>query len=96
MNMSEGEKFVWAATYSQCLRDNHEKSRHLVAGIPLEDGLKIERGFAVDAIESADIAVRLLRRAGNKIKDGWGEDSTTFKSYCEMTNYTGHVKDKKG
>jgi hypothetical protein len=85
--MTEGEKLVWAAAYATKYMENMQPSR-----IPKEclvpSGDKKwhewEQSQVANAIEHASCAVRYMREAQTRVREGWGPGSETYLMLEEM------------
>ncbi len=78
--MTEGEKMVWAATYTANL--DFTPPPHMARDN--EARIEWEKGIVAGAIESAGGAVEYLREAGPMVVAGFGEKSDVYAMWKEI------------
>ena len=83
MQMTEGEKIIWAAVFvKEC--DTKFAPPHLRLPKQRKEREEWARGVAVSAIETTCYGVRMLRGVEPDVVEGFGEDSDVVAMLREM------------
>jgi len=84
MILTQGEKMVWAARFVQKYDISKPPSECLRGAGSRDRWRQWEIETAVSAAESACYAVRRLREIGDKVSEGYGDDSEVSKMFRAM------------
>lgn len=83
--MTSGEKAIWAATFVYWFERSQKNSPHDVHSPGNEEAYKEwHEGNIQSAIEHAGYSVEYVCKSVDSIREGYGEDSSTYKLLKEM------------